>query len=278
VLRDPFKVIERPAAIGRVVTATITLVCVLIVYDGWAKLRVVDVVLIILGPIIAIFISHVFSTTLVLQVELGRRPTRSEWFANARFESRFLLLAVPPLTLLLLLDLAAVSIQDSVRAVIWMEALSLAFWTGLAAWLVGMRGRPLVLAVLAGLVVTCVVIVLQVALQPGRALQGGTAAEPPGAIDLVTHCKEPPFGVGGVFVPLSRSVESVTRTISSNPYPRTVPVGGNLIRFTEHRDPGGVSFHGGPIAPSLPVQLVFFGEVGGRAPTDPLTARLWNRK
>ena len=175
-LRDPFKVTESPAAIGRVVTATITLVCVLVVYDGWANLRVVDVVLIILGPIIAIFTSHVFSTTLVLQVELGRRPTRSEWFANARSESRFLLLAVPPLALLLALDLASVSVPNSVRVVIWMEALSLAFWTGLAAWLVGMRGRPLVLAVLAGLVVTGVVIILQVALQPGKALNGGTAA------------------------------------------------------------------------------------------------------
>jgi hypothetical protein len=98
-LRDPLKVTERPATIGRVVTATVTLVCVLVVYDGWAKLRVVDVVLIILGPVIAIFTSHVFSTTLVLQVELNRRPTRSEWFANARSESRFLLLAVPPLAL-----------------------------------------------------------------------------------------------------------------------------------------------------------------------------------
>jgi hypothetical protein len=176
VLRDPFKVGERPAAIGRVVTATITLVCVLIVYDGWAKLRLVDVVLIILGPIVAIYTSHVFSTTLVLQVELGRRPSRSEWFANARFEARFLLLAVPPLVLLLVLDLATVSIVDSARAVIWMEALSLAFWTGLAAWLVEMRGRPLVLAVLAGLVVTSVAIILQVTLQPGRALQGGTAS------------------------------------------------------------------------------------------------------
>ena len=179
-LRDPFKVTERPAAIGRVVTATITLVCVLIVYDGWAKLRVVDVVLIILGPIIAIFTSHVFSTTLVLQVELNRRPTRSEWFVNARSESRFLLLAVPPLVLLLLLDLATVSVPDSVRAVIWMEALSLAFWTGLAAWLVGMRGRPLALAVLAGLAVTGVVIILQVTLQPGRARNGAAPQpEPP---------------------------------------------------------------------------------------------------
>ena len=165
----------RPATIGRVVTATIALVCVLIVYDGWAKLRLLDVVLIILGPIIAVFTSHVFSTTLVLEVELGRGPTRREWLANARRESRYLLLALPPLALLVILTLATVPLHDSIRAVIWMETLSLAFWTGLAAWLVGMRGRRLVWAVLAGLVVGGVVVALQVTLQPGRALENGTA-------------------------------------------------------------------------------------------------------
>lgn len=175
VFQDPFKLTARPPAIGRVVTATITLVCVLIVYDGWAKLRLLDVVLIILGPIIAVFTSHVFSTTLVMQLELGRRPTRSEWLANTWSESRYLLLALPPLALLLILTLATVSLENSVRAVIWMETLSLAFWTGLAAWLVGMRGRPLVLAVLAGLVVGSVILALQVMLQPGRALENGTA-------------------------------------------------------------------------------------------------------
>lgn len=175
VLRDPFELSARPAAIGRVVTATITLVCVLIVYDGWARLQLLDVVLIILGPIIAVFTSHVFSTTLVMQLQLGRRPNRSEWLANAWAESHYLLLALPPVALLLILTLATVSLQDSVRAVIWMETLSLAFWTGLAAWLVGMRGRPLVLAVLAGLVVGSVILALQVMLQPGRALENGTA-------------------------------------------------------------------------------------------------------
>ena len=177
-LAHPFNVSARPASIGRVVTATITLVCVLIVYDGWAKLRALDVVLIILGPVIAIFTSHVFSTTLVLQIELGRRPTRSEWLANVRAESRFLLLAVPPLALLLLLTIATVSLPNSVRAVIWMETLSLAFWTGLAAWIAGLRGRPLVLAALAGLVVSGIVVALQVTLQPGKAVNGGTAAGP----------------------------------------------------------------------------------------------------
>lgn len=173
--RDPFSVTKRPPVIGRIITATITIACVLIVYDGWASLRVWDVVLVILGPIIAIFTSHVFSTTLVLQVELGRRPSRSEWFENAWFESRFLLLAIPPLGLLLVLRLAGVTIEDAIRAVVWMEALSLSFWAFLAAWLVGLRGRSLVLAVLAGLVVGTVVVALQVFLQPGEAAEGGAA-------------------------------------------------------------------------------------------------------
>jgi hypothetical protein len=158
-----------------VVTATITIACVLIVYDGWASLGTWDVVLVIVGPVIAIFTSHVFSTNLVQQVELGRRPSRSEWLANARFESRFLLLAVPPLGLLLVLRLAGVSLDNSIRVVVWMEAMSLSFWAALAAWLVGLRGRSLVLAVLAGLLVGTVVVALQVFLQPGQAVEGDVA-------------------------------------------------------------------------------------------------------
>jgi hypothetical protein len=38
---------SKPPVVGRVVTATITLVCVLIVYAGWASLRLLDVSLII---------------------------------------------------------------------------------------------------------------------------------------------------------------------------------------------------------------------------------------
>src|SRR3954451_2172724 len=190
-LHDPFRIAATPGAIGRVVTATISLICVLIVYDGWAQLGHVDVVLIILGPIIAIFTSHVFSTTLVLQVELGRRPNRTEWAANARREARFLLLAIPPLALLFILDLASVPIQDSVRIVIWMETISLALWTSLAAWLVGMRGRPLILAFLAGLVVASIVIILQVVLQPGPARQANTANTPTHLPALGTRATHP---------------------------------------------------------------------------------------
>ena len=107
---------------------TITLVCVLIVYDGWAALKPSDVVIVIVGPVVAICTTHVFSGSLVQLVELGRPPTMKEWLVTVRYESRFLLLAVPPLAVLLVLQLANVALTDAIRVVIWLEALSLSFW------------------------------------------------------------------------------------------------------------------------------------------------------
>lgn len=171
-----FDVRSKPSVIGRIVTATITLVTVLIVYDGWATLKFFDVFLIVLGPIVAVFTSHVFSNSLVQQVELRRRPTMREWVAVVRFESRFLLLAIPPLAILIVLRLANVALTDAVQVLIWLEALSLTFWAGLAAWYAGLRGRPLALSILGGLVIAAIVLLLQVFLQPGKALNNGVAA------------------------------------------------------------------------------------------------------
>ena len=46
--------------VDRVIYTTITLLSVLIIYDGWEQLQFWDVVAVILGPIVAIFLSHVF--------------------------------------------------------------------------------------------------------------------------------------------------------------------------------------------------------------------------
>ena len=173
-----FDLRSKPSVIGRIVTATITLVTVLIVYDGWATLKFFDVFLIVLGPIIAVVTSHVFSNSLVQQVDLGRRPTMREWLAVVRFESRFLLLAIPPLAILSVLRLANVALTDAVQVLIWLEAISLTFWAGLAAWYAGLRGRALALSILGGVVVAAIVLLLQVFLQPGKALNNGVAAAP----------------------------------------------------------------------------------------------------
>ena len=134
VRNDPFDLTSKPAVVGRIVTATVALVCLLIVHDGWAALKASDVVLVIVGPVVAICTTHIFSSSLVQLVALGRPPTTEEWLVTARFELRFLLLAVPPLAVLLVLQLANVALTDTIRVVIWLEALSLSFWAGLAAW------------------------------------------------------------------------------------------------------------------------------------------------
>jgi hypothetical protein len=91
-----------------------------------------------------------------------------EWLVTARFELRFLLLAVPPLAVLLVLHLTNVALTDAIRVVILLEALSLSFWAGLAAWYAGLRGRLLGLSILAGLVISGMVLLLQLILQPGK--------------------------------------------------------------------------------------------------------------
>ena len=64
--------------VDRVIYTTITLMAVLIVYDGWEQLRFWSVVAVILGPILAIFLSHVFGAALGTRVALGRPLTRGE--------------------------------------------------------------------------------------------------------------------------------------------------------------------------------------------------------
>lgn len=51
---------------------TTSVMSALIIYDGWEKLRFLDGGLIIVGPIIAIFASHVFAGAIGERVQLGR--------------------------------------------------------------------------------------------------------------------------------------------------------------------------------------------------------------
>ncbi len=163
----------RSVVIDRVIYTTITLTCVLIVYDGWTNLKLGDVAWIIVGPVLAMYVSHVFSAGVAQHVELKRPATRAEWIKITRGESVFLLLAVPPLVLLLGLHLAGVSLSASIRIIIWIEGLSIGFWAGLAASRAGLGRSQIALAVAAGLVVGATVLALQVFLQPGKAMHGG---------------------------------------------------------------------------------------------------------
>lgn len=159
--------------IDRVVYATITVMSVLIIYDGWEKLHFLDVVGVIFGPILAMFIAHVFSASLARQVAEGRRLRGAERVTIMRTESRFLLLAVPPLALLAVTQVAGASLKWSINIIVWAGAASLGYWGYVAGRRAGFTRWRLVGAIVSGLVVGLVILVLQVLLQPGKVFSGG---------------------------------------------------------------------------------------------------------
>jgi hypothetical protein len=153
--------------IDRVVYGTITMMCVLIVYDGWSKVDLVEVIGVMAGPIFAMFLAHVFATLIAKQASMDSTLGQAEWAGTIRRESRFLLLAVPPAVLTTVLSAAGVSLTTCIQIVLWIGVASLGFW----AWLAGRRaeltGWHLAMAVLAGVIVGLLVLGIQVLLQPG---------------------------------------------------------------------------------------------------------------
>ena len=160
---------SRPVYLDRAIYTTITVMSVLILYDGWQALKLAAAVGVILGPVLAIFVSHVFAASLARQAELHRRPGRNEAMKIIRTESRFLLLAVPALALLIILTVAGVSLSHAIQAVIFLEGASLGFWGFVAGRRAELTGWPLARTVIFGLIVGLLVLALQVFLQPGKA-------------------------------------------------------------------------------------------------------------
>jgi hypothetical protein len=171
-----FRSVERPGVIDRAVYGTIVVTSVLVVYDGWAHLKVWGAVAVILGPVVAMVIGHVFAGSLAAYAALSRPPTLREVLRIARRESRFLLVCLPQIILLLVLTAAGLSLNNTVRVVIWISAASLGFWGGVAAWRAGLGGRGIAIGVIAGLAAGGAVLLLRVFLQPGQAVSNGVAA------------------------------------------------------------------------------------------------------
>jgi hypothetical protein len=89
----------QPILVDRIVYTTITVMSVLITYDGWQHLKLIDVVGVIIGSVVAMFLAHVFSAAQAKQVEVGRDLTWDDRTTFVKSESRFLLLCVPPVAI-----------------------------------------------------------------------------------------------------------------------------------------------------------------------------------
>jgi hypothetical protein len=153
--------------VDRVVYTTITLTAVLMVYDGWDDLTFSGVVAVIVGPVTAIFLSHIFAAALAHRVTTGRPLTHRELRAVFGKEARFLLIAVPPLVMLLALSVFGVTYSRSIQVIVAAGVLSLGFWGGLAGRRAGLRGWSFAVSVLYGLGLGAVMLALQAILQPG---------------------------------------------------------------------------------------------------------------
>ena len=153
----------------RLIYTIITLLCVLIIYDGWEDLRFWSVVAVIVGPSVAVFLSHTFGAALGMRVAQGRPLTRRERWTVIAEECRFLLVVIPPLVVLVVLTLAGVSYSRSIQVIVLIGVLSLGAWAGVAARRAGLRGGPFVLSIAYGLFIGCIVLLLQAILQPGQA-------------------------------------------------------------------------------------------------------------
>jgi hypothetical protein len=160
---------SRPVYLDRAVYTTITVMSVLVAYDGWQDLNFWAAAGVILGPVLAMFVSHVFSASLARQAELHKRPGRSEQMRIVWTELRFPLLAAPALILLTILTVAGVSLGSSIQVIIFMEGASLGFWGFVAGRRAGLSRWPLARTVMGGLIVGLLVLALQLFLEPGHA-------------------------------------------------------------------------------------------------------------
>jgi hypothetical protein len=124
--------LAHPVLVDRIVYATITLMSVLIIYDGWQKLRLIDVAGVIVGPVLAMFLAHIFAGAIAKQVEVGRILTGGEWKGIVQSEAPFLLLSVPPLVVVTILFAVGVSLTDSIRIALWLGTASLGYWGSVA--------------------------------------------------------------------------------------------------------------------------------------------------
>jgi hypothetical protein len=150
------------------VYATVTVMSVLAVYDGWGETkRYIGVVIVVLAPTIALALAHLFADVLDFRVRRHRPPNGREWRHLLEHALQYLLVAVPPLIVLVVTGwIPGIDLRGSIFSMIVFSALSLGFWGWLAGRRAGLRAWRLVSAAGAGLLVGLVVIVTQVIFKP----------------------------------------------------------------------------------------------------------------
>ena len=147
--------------------ATVVLMSVLVVYDGWTDLTTfAGVAAVIVAPVIALTVAHVFSEALQHISDVRRSLTRAEWRALVRTNSRSMLVAVPPLVVTGLGWVSPINARSTISVLLITGTLTLIVLAAAAGHRAGLRGWRLVLAGVIGGLVGLIVVSLQILLKP----------------------------------------------------------------------------------------------------------------
>jgi hypothetical protein len=151
----------------RVVYATVVLMSVLAVYDGWAELTsFVGVAVVIVAPLVALGVAHLFSEAIEEHYQQQRPLTRSEWRRLALGQFTILVAAIPPLVILGVGWISPLDERSTIAVLLWTGVVTLVALSVVAARRAGIRGWRLAVAGLSGGAVGLIVISLQVLLKP----------------------------------------------------------------------------------------------------------------
>lgn len=150
------------------VYATVTLMSLLVVYDGWGDLKgVIGIVIVVVGPTLALAMAHTFAEVLEHGVITGRQLHAGEKSSLLLDFLTYLLVSVPPLIVLAVMSLVFnASLTRSIQVMLYLGVASLGFWGALAGHRAGRTGWRLVLSGVAGLAIGLIVLAVQIALKP----------------------------------------------------------------------------------------------------------------
>jgi uncharacterized protein YndB with AHSA1/START domain len=165
---SPLKLFGHAVSLERLAYATVVLMSILVVYDGWASLTTFGgIAIVIIAPTLAVLLAHLFADVLHLQAEHRRLLDRGQLGALLRHQLGIVFAAVPPLVILLLGWITPMDALNTISVLIWTGMVTLVGLTAFSAYHAGLRGWRLVAAGVAGGLVGLVVISMQVLLKPG---------------------------------------------------------------------------------------------------------------
>ena len=164
---DEIHIGGQSVSLERITYATIVLMSVLVVYDGWEQLAsFAGVALVIVCPTLALGAAHLFSEAVHAHAELERPLTRAEWGRLSANQMQVLFTALPPLVVLAVGWVSPLDAHDTIQVLLWTGVLTLVGLAAIAGRRAGFHGWRWIIVAMSGGAVGLFVISLQILLKP----------------------------------------------------------------------------------------------------------------